>query len=168
MQTDPGTFSIRRRRLDHEHAVVLIAQVQAEYVRRYGGPDESPIDPLHFEDPHGAFFIGYRGQEPVAMGGWRVHGVPDGVAAATAVEIKRMYVVPDQRGHGYARAVLAHLEETARAAGAEAMVLETGIEQPEAISLYESCEYRPIPAFGFYAGASLSRHYGKVLADCTP
>ena len=58
-----------------------------------------------------------------------------------AAEIKRMYVAPAGRRTGLARAMLAHLETTALAAGADVMVLETGTEQPEAIALYESSGY---------------------------
>ena len=74
-----------------------------------------------------------------------------------------MYVVPAARGLGLARAMLAHLEDTARAAGAEVMVLETGIRQPEAIALYESSGYLPIPGFGFYKDA---RSRGASRAAC--
>ena len=34
----------------------LVAQVQAEYVERYGGPDESPLEDGVFAPPRGAFF----------------------------------------------------------------------------------------------------------------
>ena len=61
--------------------------------------------------------------------------------APQTAEVKRMYVVPKGHGIGLARAMLDHLEETARAAGAEAMVLETGLRQPEAIALYVSAGY---------------------------
>ena len=59
---------------------------------------------------------------------------------------------PAARGAGHARAMLAHLERTAAAAGHRAMVLETGTAQPEAIALYESSGYTPIPSFGHYRG----------------
>jgi hypothetical protein len=62
-----------------------------------------------------------------------------------------------------AREILAHLETTACSAGAEAMVLETGIEQPEAISLYLSSGYSPVEGFGHYKWSSKSRYYGKLL-----
>lgn len=74
-----------------------------------------------------------------------------------------MYVVPAMRGAGLARRMLAHLESTAAAAGAEAMVLETGLRQPEAIALYESSGYTPVPGFGYYRDAPLSRCFGKLL-----
>jgi GNAT superfamily N-acetyltransferase len=81
---------------------------------------------------------------------------------ATA-EIKRMYVAAHARRRGLARLVLAHLEATARAAGAEAMVLETGLAQPEAIALYESSGYTPIAGFGFYKDAELARCFARRL-----
>lgn len=164
MNPDSAPFSIQRRRLDHPDGLALIERVQAEYVTRYGGPDESPIDPEHFEDPEGAFFVCYQGEAPVAMGGWRQHAVPADVEAARVVEIKRMYVIPEARGRGYARAVLAHLEHTAAAAGSDAIILETGLRQPEAMALYESCGYVAIAGFGFYAEAPLSRCYAKTLS----
>ena len=74
-----------------------------------------------------------------------------------------MYVVPHARGRGLARLMLAHLESTARDAGADAMVLETGIVQPEAIALYVSSGYTPIPGFGFYRDSPLSRCFGRRL-----
>lgn len=149
--------------MDHDDALALIERVQAEYVVRYGSPDESPIDPEHFEDPEGAFFVGYLDEVPVVMGGWRRHSVPPEVPATTAVEIKRMYVVPEARGRGLARGMLAHLESTARAAGVGAMILETGIRQPEAIALYESAGYLPVRRFGHYAGSPYARCFAKTL-----
>lgn len=163
MQTGPDSFSISRRRLDHPDGIALIDRIQAEYVGRYGGPDESPIDAMHFEDPEGAFFVGYSGGVPVAMGGWRWHVVPSDVEAESAVEIKRMFVVPEARAHGFARRMLSHLETTARLAGAGAIVLETGLRQPEAIALYESSGYRPVAGFGHYANSPLSRCFAKAF-----
>jgi GNAT superfamily N-acetyltransferase len=163
MQADSGEFSIRRRRLDHPDGIALIERVQAEYTVRYGSPDESPIDPLQFEDPDGAFFVAYLDDVPIAMGGWRWHPVPVDVPAASAVEIKRMYVIPETRGHGYARRMLAHLERTAAESGSAAIVLETGLRQPEAIALYESSGYRAVAGFGHYADSPLARCFAKVL-----
>jgi ribosomal protein S18 acetylase RimI-like enzyme len=59
--------------------------------------------------------------------------------------------------------MLAHLEATAAAAGAEAIVLETGIRQPEAIALYESSGYTPIPLFGFYRDSPQCRCFARSL-----
>ncbi|MCW2541821.1 MAG: GCN5-related N-acetyltransferase [Frankiales bacterium] len=159
-------IKIQTVRYDHDDAQRLTADVQREYVRRYGGPDESPMDPAEFAEPAGTFLLAYDGAEPVGMGGWRRHGDErvDTAWAGPAAEIKRMYVAPQARGRGVARALLAELETTARAAGMDWLILETGDQQPEAIQLYESSGYREIPAFGHYANEPGAIHLGKPLS----
>jgi len=147
----------------HPDALSLVEEVQAEYTLRYGGPDETPLDPTMFDAPQGAFFVGYVRDLPVAMGGWRFRADVTAFGQSAVTEIKRMYVAPRARRSGLARQVLAHLETTAREAGAAVMVLETGIEQPEAIALYLSSGYGPVEGFGHYKWSSKSRYYGKPL-----
>ena len=48
--------------------------------------------------------------------------------------------------------MLAALEDEARGRGWTTLRLETGPRQPEAIALYTGAGYRPIEAFGVYAG----------------
>jgi GNAT superfamily N-acetyltransferase len=161
-------------RVDYGHpdAMLLIAEVQAEYVARYGGPDDTPLDPLMFEPPLGSFYVGYlglglagteEGPRPVASGAWRAHDDVEAFGTRRTAEVKRMYVAPDARARGLARTMLAHLERTAAESGAEAMILETGTAQPEAMALYESSGYTSIPSFGYYQHAPLNRCYGKRL-----
>ena len=133
----------------------LIAEVQQEYMVRYGGPDGTPVGPAEFTPPAGLFLVGYLDGVPVASGGWRSRG--------DEAEIKRMYVVPAARGRGLARQLLAELERTAAAAGHRRIILESGTRQPEAVALYRSSGYTPIPPFGYYAGAPGSIHLGKTL-----
>ncbi|MGW5052120.1 GNAT family N-acetyltransferase [Actinokineospora sp. NPDC004072] len=146
---------IEIRAYDHPDSQALIAEVQQEYVIRYGGPDESPVDPAEFAPPLGLFLVGYEDDLPVATGGWRSHGA--------AAEIKRMFVVARARGRGYARQMLAELEATAAAAGHEQLILETGSKQPEAVALYRSSGYTGVTPFGHYADAPLAIHLGKPL-----
>ena len=159
MDTD---LRIERVAITHPDAMVLVEAVQEEYVVRYGGRDESPIDPSDFEDPRGQFFVGYLDGVPVATGAWRRSTV-EVLGTDNTAEIKRMYVVPAAQRRGHARRMLAHLEATAAAAGIEALVLETGMEQPEAIALYVSSGYEPVPGFGYYCGSDLSRTFGRRL-----
>lgn len=155
-------LEIRRVGYGDPDAMRLIAEVQAEYVQRYGSPDETPIEHAMFEPPTGSFFVGYVDGEAVATGAWRRSAVLAFGTTATA-EIKRMFVVERLRGAGLARKMLTHLEESAAGSGAEALILETGIRQPEAIALYESSGYTPIPGFGYYRDVPLSRCFGKLL-----
>jgi len=158
-----GTWQVVQLPITHPDASRLVEEVQQEYVVRYGGRDETPLDPAYFEPPNGAFFVGYLDDAPVATGAWRLrHDVVVDGSADTA-EIKRMYVAPAARGRGLARAMLAHLERTAGEHGADVMILETGLAQPEAISLYESSGYTPIPGFGFYKDAPLARCFARRL-----
>lgn len=166
MSTRPGPapgLRIERVGFGHPDAMRLIEAVQGEYVVRYGGRDDTPLDPLMFDPPNGSFFVGYAGDEPVASGAWRRRDDVAAFGTTDAAEIKRMYVVPEGRGRGHARAILAHLERTARDAGAEVMILETGDEQPEAIALYESSGYTPIESFGHYQWSPKNRCFAKPL-----
>ncbi|MET0929045.1 MAG: GNAT family N-acetyltransferase [Aeromicrobium sp.] len=139
--------------------MLLTAEVQLEYARRYGGEgDAAPIDTSEFDGAAGAFFMVYIDDVPAAMGGWRRRG--DGRDA----EIKRMYVRPAFQRRGLARTLLAHLETTASEAGVVRLILETGLAQPEAIALYRTAGYSDIPPFGHYAGSPENVSLGKVLS----
>ena len=141
----------------------LVAEVQAEYVARYGGPDGTPMEEGGFEPPRGAFFVGYADEEPVAMGGWRLRPGLTRLGGTRLAEVKRMYVASAVRRQGHARTLLAHLECTALEAGADVMVLETGTAQPEAIGLYRAAGYEQVEGFGHYAWSPKSRCFGKPL-----
>ena len=141
---------------DHPDAVLLIEQVQQEYVVRYGGRDRDSVDPAQFAPPLGLFLVGYLDGVPVACGGWRSQ-------EPRTVEVKRMYVVPSARGRGLARAMLAELEYAARRAGHRRLILQTGSRQPEAVALYRSSGYGDIPKFGYYATFPRSIHLGKSM-----
>ncbi len=153
--------------LDHPDAQVLVAGVQQVYVERYGGTDDSPMDVAAFEDPTGEFYVGYLDGVPVVSGAWRRESTPAGVAQGPCAEVKRMFVVESHQGRGLARAMLAHVERTAYAAGIATLILETGLRQPEAIGLYESSGYTPIPNFGFHRDEPLSLCYAKALGTTT-
>ncbi|MDN5894095.1 MAG: GNAT family N-acetyltransferase [Nocardioides sp.] len=156
---------IERVGFGHPDALKLIEEVQAEYVARYGSPDDTPLDKVMFEPPDGSFFVVHLDGAPVATGAWRRRVDVPAFAGTPTAEIKRMYVVPSARGLGVARRVLAHLEVTAVTAGHEALILETGLRQPEAIGLYESSGYLPIEGFGHYKDEPLSRCFAKRLSS---
>lgn len=149
-------LELREEPYDGPSAQSLIDAVQLEYVSRYGGPDTTPVDPAEFAPPDGRFLVGYLDGAAVAMGGVRKIG-PD------TVEIKRMYVAPTMRGRGLSRVVLGRLEDIAGQLGAQRVVLETGMKQPEAMRLYETSGYEPVEAFGHYKCEPESVSYGKKL-----
>lgn len=147
---------------DHPDAIALRHDLQQFYVERYGGPDNAPVDPSEFRPPRGASFVGYLDGRPVASGSW--HSVDVNRFETTKVaEIKRVHVAPNLRRRGLARQILAELENTAREANHEAVVLSTGLRQPEAIALYEGSGYTSIEGFGHWAHDNLVVFLGKRL-----
>ncbi|WP_327375914.1 GNAT family N-acetyltransferase [Streptomyces sp. NBC_01216] len=150
---------------DHPDAVKLDDAVQLEYIARYGDEgDATPLDAAMFAPPLGLYLLAYDTEDrPVATGGWRTQDENDEGYSDGDAELKRMYVIPEARGLGLARRILAALEDDARAAGRTRMVLETGTMQPEAITLYESSGYAPCAKFGHYREYESSRCYAKSL-----
>ncbi|MCX4396092.1 GNAT family N-acetyltransferase [Streptomyces sp. NBC_01767] len=156
---------IHPRSFDHPDAVKLNDQVQLEYAERYGDEgDVTPLDPAMFEPPNGLYLLAYDTRDrPVATGGWRTQDRNDEGYSDGDAELKRMFVIPEGRGNGLARRILAALEDDARAAGRVRMVLETGDPQPEAIALYTSSGYTPCEKFGHYRTYESSLCFAKPL-----
>lgn len=143
----------------------LVAEVQAEYVAMYGGPDAAAVDPDDFVPPRGLLLVGLLDGEPVVTGGWRRLDRPDGPdgSGGQVAEIKRMYVRLAARRRGLARIMLAELERTAAEAGIERVVLNTGRPQHAAVALYRRSGYEDVPGFGHYADAPSTLFFGKRL-----
>ncbi|RSS80245.1 GNAT family N-acetyltransferase [Streptomyces sp. WAC06614] len=164
----PHGIELRVVSYDHPDAVKLNDQVQLEYAERYRSEgDATPLDPSMFTPPHGLYLLAYDADgTPVASGGWRSHEANDEGYADGDAELKRMFVVPEARGRGLARQILAVLEDDARAAGRLRMTLETGDQQPEAIALYLSSGYTLTDRkFGLYRDYDSSRCMTKPLQD---
>ncbi len=136
----------------------LTAAQQVELRDRYDGAGE-PGTPPSAADV--SVVLVARDEDGVAVGCGALRRLGDDVA-----ELKRMYVVPEARGRGVSKALLAGLEAAAAVRGWSTLRLETGPRQPEAIGLYERAGYRPIAAFGAYVGAADAEHslfYERVL-----
>lgn len=160
---DLRSWDLRQCSIADPEAARLVAEVQQEYVVRYGSPDESPVETAEFDPPGGAFFVGSLDGVGVATGAWRRRPDLHLLGSDAVVEIKRMFVVAGYRRQGISRLMLAHLEETARAAGAEVMALETGLRQPEAIALYESVGYQAVTPYGHYRDSPMVRCMARSL-----
>jgi ribosomal protein S18 acetylase RimI-like enzyme len=151
----------------HPDVVALTDQVQAHYRELYGGPgDQSVVEAADFEPPTGHFVVGYVDGVPVAMGGWRRLGDRPGLPSPNTAEIKRMYVAPSARRRGLSRVVLTALETSARAAGLDWLVLETGQPQTSAVALYRATGYTDVDGrpYGHYVGHPSAIHLGKSLS----
>lgn len=149
-------------------AVELVQALNAEVEQRYAADPDDIDDTVDRaahnvlgEDvapPVGAFLVAWRNGEAVGCGAVRRRG--DGTA-----ELKRMYVAPSARGRGIARALLGALEDEAARLGYRRLILETGTRQHEAMALYVSAGWTPIPNYGPYRLSPLSRCYEKLLGS---
>ena len=74
---------------------------------------------------------------------------------AAEADILTVGVVPEHRGKGIAKALMALITEWAKAQGTTAMMLEVKVDNSEAIGLYESLGYSKINIRKDYFGAGL-------------
>lgn len=81
-----------------------------------------------------------------------------------SLEVKRVIVLPEYRGQGISKRLMAELEVIARERGVTSLVLQTGDRQHEAIALYTTIGYEPIQRFGAYAPVTFFLCFGKTLA----
>jgi len=96
--------------------------------------------PGEFRAPGGAVVLG------------RVEGTAVGCAglrslAEGTLELKHFFLVPEVRGKGLGRVLLAGVEDVARALGARRILLDTAGALLEAASLYRSAGYREISRY---------------------
>jgi GNAT superfamily N-acetyltransferase len=154
--------TIRAVPIDDPTAATLWAEQQAELFARYGEPDADADFALDM--PPDALVTSLvaitEDGEPVGTGLLRWSPFDSGAGSA---EVKRLYVRPQFRGQGISREIMAGVEAAALRAGAVRLVLETGVEQPEALSLYESMGYDRIQPYGEYMDDPRSVCFGKEL-----
>ena len=74
---------------------------------------------------------------------------------AAEADILTVGVVPEQRGKGIAKALMALITEWAKAQGTTAMMLEVKVDNSEAIGLYESLGYSKLNIRKDYFGTGL-------------
>ena len=102
--------------------------------------------------------VAYEDSIPVGCGAIKAY-------SSDTMEVKRMYVPPEQRGKGIASGVLKELENWTGELNFEKCILETGIKQPEAIALYRKNNYRIIPNYGQYKDVASSVCFEKLLIE---
>jgi GNAT superfamily N-acetyltransferase len=150
----------RDGRVDSGDGGRLEAAMREEMTQLYEGLELNgaampAAGPAQLNPPAGAFLVGYREGLAVCCGGIKR-------LDAQCCELKRMYVVPQVRGQGVARLLLAALEERARELGYAVARLDTGPKQPGARHLYESAGYREIQNFN---GNPVASFFGEKPLD---
>ena len=130
---------------DSPEVQALIAVSDAYYANLY------PAESNHLENSDdlkksNVLFIGCRiGGKLVASGAAKIMQ-DDGSYA----EIKRVFVLDDQRGNGLSGRIMRFLETELQNRGVSLFRLETGIKQPEALGLYRKLGYEERGPYGSY------------------
>lgn len=155
---EPARITVRAERIDGPVATALIRGLSAELKERYGAGESGTIDPARFCPPNGVFLVAYVDGHPAACAG--VQRVDDRTA-----ELKRMFVRQRYRRIGLGRAILRAVEGKALALGYEALRIETGVRQPDAIALYRGAGYHEVDPFRLHEDDPEGVFFSKELAD---
>lgn len=146
---------VKRTQPNDPSVNALIQALDKELWERYPS-DQAFFSAFNLLPEDARVVITYDKDTPIACGAFKP--IAEGV-----VEIKRMYVSPSARGRAIGALMLEKLEKWAKEEGFHTAQLETGINQPEAIRLYEKVGYQRIPNYGPYEGVELSLCYAKGL-----
>ncbi|MDJ0736655.1 MAG: GNAT family N-acetyltransferase [Nostocaceae cyanobacterium] len=146
---------------DRNHAAEVIGSVLSEYGLGWE-PNGADQDVLQIETYYwgtgGEFWvIEYQGK---LVGTAAYYPVKRG---ENAVEIRKMYLLPQVRGLGLGKYLLQQLEEAIASRGFQLIWIETASVLAEAVKLYESQGYQP--ATGVET-PRCDRIYYKVIGSC--
>ncbi|MEQ8541229.1 MAG: GNAT family N-acetyltransferase [Coleofasciculus sp. D1-CHI-01] len=126
---------------DRVNAAEVIGSVLSEYGLTWEprGADRDVVDVETFYQTVGGEFwvIEYQGK---VVGTSAYYPVERG---ENAVEIRKMYLLPEFRGEGLGKFLLQQLEETIANRGFQEIWIETASALKEAIQLYENSGYQP-------------------------
>ncbi len=140
---------------DNEDFRELIKLLDLDLDQRYGSlqKEYNAFNKIEFIE---TVVVAYNEATPIGCGCFKVFD-------DQSVEIKRIFVLDDYRGKGFASSILIELENWAKEKGFLYSMLETGIKQYEAINLYNKRGYNKIENFGQYIGNTNSICMKKVL-----
>lgn len=134
---------LKRTQFDDLHFASLIVDLDKEFWVRYPQTQQN-FEPYNKVDETARVVVAYSKNLPAGCGCFRP------MEEESVLEIKRMYVAPQLRGHGIAKLILSELEKWGKEEGFLLSKLETGTNQPEAIAVYNRANYKQIPNYPPY------------------
>jgi putative acetyltransferase len=130
----------RREALDDRVELQTHVRLPREAEVARGLADEVDRIEAYYAERNGAFWVALDGDGQL-LG---MFGLEQVAGREEAVELRRMYVAPEARRRGVARAMLAYAESEARARGFGLMTLSTSEVQPAALALYRGTAYAQV------------------------
>lgn len=138
--------------LDFQQLVVALDA----YLRIVDGDDHAFYAQFNKTDSLSNVLVCYDQEVAIGCGAFKAYD-------SQTVEIKRMYTLPEYRGRGVAKNIMAALEEWAKEEKYLVSILETGYLQKDAIVLYTKIGYEVMENFGQYEGISTSVCMQKTI-----
>lgn len=149
------TFSVKRTTSNNPDFVGLVNRLDAE-LAKINGNEDAFYSQFNKIDKINHVVLIYDNDTPIACGAIKQF-------SETAMEVKRMFTLPNYRGKGAASILLKELEKWAKEINYEKCVLETSKRQPDALALYSKNGYNIIPNYGQYIGVENSICFEKIL-----
>jgi putative acetyltransferase len=148
-------IQIIRTNSENKDFIELVKHLDIELAER-DGEDHPYYAQFNKIDKIKFVVIAYKNEKPVGCGAIKQY-------EPRTMEIKRMYVLPENRGRGIANKILSELEIWATELAFKKCILETGKKQPEAIRLYQKNGYNLIQNYGQYAQVENSVCFEKEM-----
>ena len=150
------TINIELERPDQPEIIKLLEMSDAYMASLYPAESNHLLDISKLMKPEVSFLVARKDGQIVGCCALVSQG--DGFA-----EIKRMFVDPQARGLKIGQKLMDALDALGRDLGLQAIRLETGISQPEAIGLYRKAGFEEVPPFPPYKLDPLSMFMQKTL-----
>lgn len=148
-------FTLLRTDSSNPHFISLVSKLDEELAIHNGDENDFFIQ-FNTIDALKHVVLVYSNEKPVGCGAIKPFN-------EQSTEVKRMYVLPEFRGKRIAGQVLAELEKWTLELSYIKCVLETGIKQTEAITLYKRCGYEQTPRYEQYVNSENSLCFEKAL-----
>jgi GNAT superfamily N-acetyltransferase len=150
-------ITLKRVDCNNHDFIELVKQLDAELALRDGDDHAfyhqfNSINLLKFA------VVAYQDEIPIGCGAIKAFD-------PTTMEVKRMFVSANHRGKGLAKKILSELELWTKELGCKRCILETGINQPEALALYNNSGFNRISNYGQYTNVESSFCFEKILAS---
>ncbi len=148
-------IKLTRTTSSHPDFIALVRELDADLAIRDG--DDHPFYAQYNKiDAIKYVIVAHENEEAVGCGAIKEF-------EAGIVEVKRMFTAVTARKKGIASMILSELEKWASELGYHKCILETGINQNEAIGLYPRNGYQLTENYGQYAGVEKSLCFEKLL-----
>ena len=148
-------IQVLRTNSSHQDFINLVAELDQDLAIR-DGEDHSFYAQFNTIATIKYVVVLYENNKPVASGAIKHFDT-------ATFEVKRMYVPEEFRKRGFATKVLQELELWSKELQYHYLVLETGLQQPEAIALYKKNGFTIIPNYGQYIGIENSVCFKKEI-----